>query len=411
MTDLRETTIIALSALRANRMRSSLTMLGVVIGVAAVIAMVSVGAGATQRISQQIQSIGSNLIIVMPGSLTSNGIRLGSGAGQSLTEDDAAAIREECPSVAAAAPIVRTGAQVMAGNNNWATVIYGTTPDYLLIRDYQISDGQAFGEPELDSAAKVALIGQTVAEQLFGTAEPVGKSFRIRNVPFTVSGVLAPKGQSPGGQDQDDVVIIPLSTAKRQVTGANMANARSVGSIMVQAISPKATATAVTEVQALLRQRHHTQQGQDDDFTVRNLSEMLEAQEASAQIMALLLGAIASVSLIVGGIGIMNIMLVSVTERTKEIGIRRALGARNADILTQFLVEAITLSALGGVVGIGLGAGASWIIARVSDWSVLLSPGAIVLAFTFSALVGMFFGWYPARKAAHLDPVVALRYE
>jgi putative ABC transport system permease protein len=402
---------IALRALRVNRLRSGLTMLGVIIGVAAVIAMVAVGSGATTRIQQQIQSIGSNIIMVLPGSITSNGIRLGSGASASLTEDDAKAILAECSAVAAAAPLVRGGAQVMYGNSNWATSIQGTTPDYLLIRDITLSSGQPFTDQDVDSATKVALLGQTVVRNLFGDSDPVGQTIRIKNVPFTVAGVLTAKGQSPFGQDQDDVVIIPISSAKRGVLGINRANARAVGVIMVQAAAPNQMDEAQREIEGLLRQRHHIAADQEDDFTVRNLSEVFEAQEGSARVMALLLGAIASVSLIVGGIGIMNIMLVSVTERTREIGLRLAVGAKTHDIMSQFLVEAGALSVMGGAVGILVGVAASVLISRLAGWSTLISPQAVVLASLFSALVGVLFGYYPARKAALLDPIEALRYE
>jgi putative ABC transport system permease protein len=309
------------------------------------------------------------------------------------------------------APTVRGGAQLMFGNSNWATSIQGTTPDYLAIRDLSVANGRAFTDQDVESAAKVALLGPTVAKNLFGDGDPVGQVIRIKNAPFTVSGVLAAKGQSPTGQDQDDVVIVPISTAKREVTGASRANARSVGSLMVQAASANLMDEAQIEIGALLRQRHHIQAGQDDDFTVRNLSEVFDAQEGSAQVMALLLGAIASVSLIVGGIGIMNIMLVSVTERTREIGLRLAVGGKARDIMSQFLVEAVTLSVLGGIIGILIGVGASTLISHFAQWSTLISPTAIVLAFVFSALVGVSFGYYPARKAALLDPIEALRYE
>ena len=402
---------IALRALRVNRLRSALTMLGIIIGVAAVIAMVAIGSGATARIEEQIQSIGSNIIIVLSGSLTSGGIRLGSGASVSLTEDDAKAIAAECPAVAAVAPTVRGGAQVVFGNSNWATSIQGTTPDYLLIRDLSVKSGRPFTAQDVDAAAKVVLLGQTVVQNLFGDSDPVDQVIRIKNVPLTVVGVLTPKGQSPTGQDQDDVVLIPISTAKRDVLGAGRANARSVGALMVQAAGSNLMNEAQLEIANLLRQRHRLQPGQDDDFTVRNLSEVFDAQESSARVMSLLLGAIASVSLIVGGIGIMNIMLVSVTERTREIGLRLAVGGKTRDIMSQFLVEAVTLSVLGGIVGILLGVGASALISHFAQWSTLISPTAIVLAFVFSALVGVSFGYYPARKAAFLDPIEALRYE
>jgi len=402
---------IALNAVLVNRMRSALSILGITIGVAAVIAMIAVGSGATARIQDQIRSIGSNLILVVPGSLTTSGIRLGSGANVTLTEDDARAIKTECPAVATVAPVVRGSAQVMAENNNWATSIQGTTPDYLTIRDLSALKGRPLMTQDVDSAARVAVLGQTVVKNLFGEAEPVTEVIRIKNVPFTVVGVLTPKGQSPSGQDQDDVILIPISTAKRDVLGVSHANARSVSSLLVQAANSQLIQQAQDEIEPLLRQRHRLEQNQENDFTIQNLSEIFAAQEGSAQVMSLLLGAIASVSLLVGGIGIMNIMLVSVTERTREIGLRRALGAKTSDILSQFLVESITLSALGGLAGIGIGLFASYLISYFAQWSTLVSAASIVLAFAFSALVGVSFGYYPARKAAMLNPIDALRYE
>ena len=402
---------IALRALTVNRTRSALTMLGIIIGVAAVIAMVGVGAGATARIQAQIQSIGSNLIMVSPGSLSSNGVRLGSGAMASLTEDDATAIAAECPSVSAVSPTVRGGVQVVYGNSNWATNAQGVTPDYMTIRDATMLYGQFFTAEDVDAAAKVAVLGETVAQNLFGDSDPTGQVVIIKNVPFTVAGVLTPKGQSPTGQDQDDVILLPISTAMQKVIGVNKANARAVSSLMVQAIGPQAMDQALQEVTALLRERHRILPGLDDDFTVRNLTEVFAAQETSAQVMSILLGAIASVSLIVGGIGIMNIMLVSVTERTREIGLRQAVGAKTRDILSQFLVEAVTLSLLGGIIGIVVGLTASLLISHFAQWSTKVSPLSVLMAFVFSALVGVFFGYYPARKAAFLDPIEALRYE
>ncbi len=402
---------IALRALRVNRMRSALTMLGIIIGVAAVIAMVAVGSGATARIEQQIQSIGSNLIIVSPGSVSSNGVRLGSGQTVTLTEDDAKAIAADCPSVAVVAPTVRGNVQVVYGSNNWATSVQGVTPDYMTIRDYSMMYGDFFTDQDVEAASKVAVLGETVVQNLFGNADPTGQVVIIKNVPFTVDGVLTPKGQSPTGQDQDDVILLPLSTAKQKVLGTNKANAKAVSSLMVQSTGPQTMDQAQNEIEGLLRERHRLQPGQDDDFTIRNLTEVFSAQETSARVMSILLGAIASVSLIVGGIGIMNIMLVSVTERTREIGLRQAVGAKTRDILSQFLVEAVTLSLLGGVVGIVLGLTASLLISHFAGWSTLVSPMSILMAFIFSALVGVFFGYYPARKAAYLDPIDALRYE
>ena len=401
---------IAFSALRINKMRSALTMLGVVIGVAAVIAMVAVGSGAQGRIKEQIASIGSNLIIVLSGSITSSGIRMGTGYAQTLTMDDAAAIPRDCDAAALACPVVRSGAQVVYGDNNWGTQIQGTSPDYLAVRDMRIQEGQAFTTQDVDGATKVALLGRTVVDNLFFGEDPVGKVIRIRAVPFTVVGTLVAKGQSPTGQDQDDVILIPITTAKKKVLGTSQANYAAVGSILVQAREGR-TKEVEDQIRVLLRQRHRLQPNDEDDFTIRNLEEVFKAQETSANVMSMLLAAIASVSLIVGGIGIMNIMLVSVTERTREIGLRQAVGAKPRDILGQFLVEAVTLSLAGGAVGILLGVSASMLISHFAGWSVLLSPSAIAMAFLFSAFVGVFFGFYPARKAAYMDPIEALRYE
>jgi len=402
---------IALRALQVNRTRSALTMLGIIIGVAAVIAMVGVGAGATERIQAQIQSIGSNLIIVLPGSISSNGVRLGSGGVATLTTDDAKAIADECPSVALTAPTVRGGVQVVYGSNNWATIVQGVTPDYMTLRDYTMMSGQFFTTQDVDASAKLAVLGETVAENLFGDSDPTGQVVIVKNVPFTVSGVLTPKGQSPTGQDQDDVILLPISTATQKVLGVNKANAKAVGSVMVQAINPQAIDQAIQEMDALLRERHRILPGLEDDFSVRNLTEVFAAQESSAQVMAVLLGAIASVSLIVGGIGIMNIMLVSVTERTREIGLRLAVGAKRRDILSQFLVEAATLSLAGGVIGILVGVATSLAISYFAQWTTDIGVMAVAVSFLFSALVGVFFGYYPARTAAFLNPIEALRYE
>jgi len=386
-------------------------MLGIIIGVSAVIAMMAVGAGARERIAEQIRSIGSNVIIILSGSTTSGGIRLGSGSVLTLTEDDAMAIAREVPAVEAAAPTMRGTAQVVFGNQNWSTVIQGATPEYLVVREWPVVSGRDITSQDVDGAAKVVLLGQTVAGNIFGDSDPLGEIIRIKKVPFTVVGVLAAKGQSAWGQDQDDIVVIPLSTAKRKVLGVSQANARSVGAIIVRAKGPEWMDEAVEQMTVLLRQRHRLQPGQEDDFTVRNLSEVFAAQEESARTMSLLLGAIASVSLLVGGIGIMNIMLVSVTERTREIGIRMAVGARERDILTQFLIEAVTLALIGGIVGIALGVGGSALLSFLAQWETLIAPQAILLAFLFSTVVGVFFGYYPARKAASLDPIEALRYE
>jgi putative ABC transport system permease protein len=402
---------VALRALRVNKLRSALTMLGIIIGVAAVIAMVGVGAGAQARVAEQIQSLGSNLIIVLSGSTTSGGIRLGQGSQLTITEEDSLAIAREIPAVQAAAPSMRGTAQVVYGNLNWATGIQGVTPDYAEAREWGVTSGRFLTIEDLDGATKVALLGQTTAENLFGDLDPLGQIIRIKKVPFTVVGVLDRKGQNSWGQDQDDIVIIPLTTAKKKVLGVSQANARSVGSISVKIRAGENMIEAEDQMRALLRQRHRLQPYQDDDFTLRNLSEILQTQEESSKVMTYLLAAIASVSLLVGGIGIMNIMLVSVTERTREIGLRMAVGARGRDILLQFLVEAVTLSLIGGIIGIALGVVSSQAISEFAEWRTQLPLGAVVMAFGFAAAVGVFFGFYPARKAARLDPIEALRYE
>jgi putative ABC transport system permease protein len=402
---------IAFRALTMNKLRSALTMLGIVIGVASVIATVSIGSGATQRIQDQIASIGSNIIIITPGSTSSSGVRLGTGNAVTLSEADAKDIPAQCPDVALAAPYVRGGAQVVTGNNNWATTIYGVTPDYLTVRQLSVADGAEFTQQDVDSANKVAVLGQTPVNNLFNGADPIGQTIRIKQVLFTVVAVLTPKGQSAQGQDQDDVILMPISTAKRQVVGAKSANSDAVDTIMMQAKSAAQIQAAQDEAEALLRQRHHLQTSDADDFSIRNLQELFAAQEASSSIMALMLAAVASVSLVVGGIGIMNIMLISVRERTREIGLRQAIGAKTRDILTQFLVEAITLSIAGGFAGVLLGIGVSALISRLAGWTTSVGPGAVALAVLFSALVGIGFGYYPARKAAFLDPIEALRSE
>jgi putative ABC transport system permease protein len=402
---------VALRALRVNKLRSALTMLGIIIGVGAVIAMVGVGAGAQARVQEQIQSLGSNLIIVLSGSTTAGGIRMGQGSQLTITEEDSVAIAREIPAVQASAPSMRGSAQVVYGNLNWGTGIQGVTPDYSEVREWGVAAGRFISSEDLDGATKVALLGQTTATNLFGEADPLGQIIRIKKVPFTVIGVLDRKGQNSWGQDQDDVVVIPLTTAKKKVLGVSQANARSVGAISVKIRPGEDMVEAENQMRALLRQRHRLQPYQDDDFTIRNLSEILQTQEESSKVMTYLLAAIASVSLLVGGIGIMNIMLVSVTERTREIGLRMAVGARGKDILLQFLVEAVTLSLIGGVIGIAIGLGGSQAISQFAEWRTQVPAEAILMAFGFAAAVGVFFGFYPARKAARLDPIEALRYE
>jgi putative ABC transport system permease protein len=402
---------VALKALRVNKLRTALTMLGMVIGVAAVIAMLAVGSGAQERVREQLAALGSNLMLILPGSTTTSGVRLGAGAAQTLTEEDAQAIALEVPGVVAAAPLLRGSGQVVAGNVNWATQYFGTTNDYLVARDWPLASGRGFEPAEIASSGKVALIGQTTAQQLFGDADPIDQVVRVRKVPLTIVGVLARKGQNSFGQDQDDVLLMPVSTARNRVLGQAQGRLKRVNVINVKTAEGADMKQVEEDIKALLRQRQRVQPGAEDPFTVRNLTEILQAQEAASRVLTLLLGAVASVSLLVGGIGIMNIMLVSVTERTREIGLRMAVGARGLDILRQFLVEAITLSMLGGLAGIALGVGASFAVGQFAGWRTDVTPESIVLAVGFSAAVGVFFGFYPARKAARLLPIEALRYE
>ena len=402
---------IALRALAVNKLRSALTMLGIVIGVGAVIVMIAVGGGAHARVEEQIRALGSNLLLVTPGSTTSGGARMGFGSGSTLTEDDVAAINREIPE-ALAAPALRGSAQVIWGNSNWSTQVFGVTPEYLEVRQWPLASGRTFEAGEMAGAAKVALIGATVAKQLFGSADPLDQSIRVKRVPFTVIGVLDVKGQSLMGTDQDDLILVPIKTARSRVLGtASAARNRTIGTIWVKAADGVGTRVVEDQVRALLRQRHRIQAGADDDFSLRNLQEVMAAQEASSRVLALLLAAVASVSLLVGGIGIMNIMLVSVTERTREIGLRMAVGARTRDILGQFLVEAVTLSLIGGLAGVALGIGTSVLIAELAGWRIVLSAHAVGLAVAFAFVIGVFFGFYPARKAARLNPVEALRFE
>jgi putative ABC transport system permease protein len=402
---------IALRSLRVNKLRSALTMLGIIIGVGAVIAMVAVGAGASARVAEQIQSLGSNLIIVLSGSVNTAGVRVGQGSQLTITEDDSAAIAREIQAVQVSAPTVRGNAQVVFGNLNWYTGIQGVSADYFEARDWAVATGRPIGPEDVDGATKVVLLGQTTAVNLFGDLDPLGEIVRIKKVPFTVIGLLDRKGQNSWGQDQDDVAVIPISTAKKKVLGKSNSNPRAVGAISVKIRAGEDVSEAEVQLRELLRQRHRLQPYQDDDFNVRNLSEILQTQEESSKVMTYLLAAIASVSLLVGGIGIMNIMLVSVTERTREIGLRMAVGARGRDILSQFLIEAVTLSLIGGVIGIAAGLGGAEALSYFAEWRTLVAPGAIALAFGFAAAVGVFFGFYPARKAARLDPIEALRYE
>ena len=406
-----ESVRIAVRALRVNKLRSALTMLGIIIGVGAVIAMVGVGAGAQESVAERIESLGSNLIVATSGSLTSSGARLGQGTQYTLTEDDSAAVAREIPAVQVAAPSLKGKGQVVSGNLNWSTDIYGVTEDYLEARDWPLVAGRFLGPEDVDGATKVAVLGQTTALNLFGDANPLGQIVRIQKVPFTVIGLLDEKGESSYGWDQDDVVMIPLSTAKTKVLGTSQANPRSVRKIEIKIRPGEDLTEAEAQIRTLLRQRHRLQPGNDDNFKLGNLTDVLEAKEQAAQVMTYLLAAIASVSLLVGGIGIMNIMLVSVTERTREIGLRLAVGASDWDILLQFLVEAVTLAVIGGVVGIAAGLAGSRAISYFAEWRTLVMPDTIAVAFGFAAAIGIFFGFYPAKKAARLDPIEALRYE
>lgn len=409
MMGLLETAKISLRSLWANKMRSGLAILGVIIGVGAVIAMIAVGRGASLQIESHISSMGSNILIIVPGTTTSGGVRMGAGTQQSLSLDDAIAIEKECSAVSRVSPELSGVAQVVYGNRNWSTGVKGTTEGMMDVHNWSVSSGRFLTDQDVRSSTKVAVIGETVAYELFGNANPVGEIIRIKKVPFQVVGVLAPKGQSAFGSDQDDVIFVPVTTAQKRLFGTPFP--RMVRRISVKARDAESIYLAQEQITALLRQRHRIGPNQDDDFTVRNLTQAMEAAQQSTQAMTLLLGAIASVSLLVGGIGIMNIMLVSVTERTREIGIRMAVGARPRDIRLQFLIEAFLLSVIGGMAGIALGALLSQTLVLLFDWSTSISPSSILLAFGFSGFVGVFFGFYPAYKASLMDPIEALRYE
>ncbi len=398
----------AWQAMGANRLRSFLTMLGMIIGVGAVILMLAIGQGVRAQVESSIASMGSNLFIILSGSTTSGGVRMGGGATPTLTLADAQAI-EELPGISAIAPSAPGTAQLVYGSNNWSTQVIGTTPSYLDVRDWELASGAPFTDSDVRSATRVALLGQTVVQNLFGDEDPTGKTIRIKNSPYLVLGVLASKGQSLDGRDQDDTVLIPVTTAQRKLFGTQFAGA--VRFMMAQAESAAVMPAVEKAMTDLLHQRHHIREGEDDDFSIRNLTALMNTAATTAEVMSLMLGAIASISLVVGGIGIMNIMLVSVTERTREIGIRMAIGARGKDVLMQFLLEAIMISLIGCLIGVLLGVGGSLLVSKLAGLNVIVTPVSIVMAFGVATSIGVFFGWYPARKASLLKPIDALRYQ
>jgi putative ABC transport system permease protein len=401
----------AFRSLKSNTMRSVLTTLGIIIGVAAVIIMVSVGNGAKQEINAMIDKLGANIMMVMPGHSFGRGVSGGAGSLPTLTEDDAWAIQNEISIVKLVAPFVRGSAQLISGNLNWSTTVQGVTNDFFGAREWDLTRGRLFSPEEINGSSKVVILGETVSENLFPNQDPLGQNIRINRVPFTVIGLLEPKGQAGFGGDQDDTVIIPLTTAKKRVLGGRELAGNLVGGIYVKAKSAEVVTETEERVTALLRQRHRIAPNKDDDFRVRNMAEFMNARADSSKALSLLLMAVASISLIVGGIGIMNIMLVSVTERTREIGLRMAVGATGGNIMSQFLIESIVLSLIGGILGVILGVGGSFAMSAYSQWEAIINPQSILLAFSFSAAVGIFFGFYPAHKASLLDPIEALRHE
>lgn len=404
--NLREVIRVALRALARNKMRTILTMLGIIIGVAAVICTVAIGQGAGQQVQRQIQDLGTNMLIIFAGSVNSGGVRMGSQATKTLTADDAEAIMQHVPSIVAISPGLGAGVQIVNGNQNWATRADGASAEYFQIRNWPVVEGSAFSKRDVDSASNVCVIGKTVATQIFGDDDPVGKVVRVEKIPFRVLGLLATKGQSTFGQDQDDTIIMPYTTLQKKIVGISW-----LQTITAEVDTQADIPVAQQQIAELLRQRHRLRSSADDDFIIRSPDELAQMAGAITRILTLLLGSIASVSLLVGGIGIMNIMLVSVTERTREIGVRMAVGATEEDVQRQFLSEAVVLSSLGGVIGIALGMAASILVSSALHWPTVVSPLSVLIAVFFSAAVGIFFGYYPARKAARLDPIEALRYE
>ena len=398
---------VATRSILRNKMRTLLTMLGIIIGVGAVIVMVAVGQGAQSQIESQIENLGTNLIIVTPSASSQGGVSRGAGTFNRLKVEDAEKIRRESPLLSAVSPVILAPAQAIGGQSNWRTIVQGVATDYQTIRDWSLESGAFFGQSDVTSMRKVAVIGTTVASALFPDEDPIGQQIRLRNVPFRIVGVLAEKGQGANGSDQDDLVLAPYTTVKNRLAGR-----MHIAQILASTPLPEDIPAAQTDISAILREAHRLAEWEEDDFAVRNQTDLAEAAKGTTEVMTLLLAAIASISLLVGGIGIMNIMLVSVTERTREIGLRKAVGARRRDILWQFLVEAMMLSLIGGVLGIALGAtGAQIITALIDDFRSVVTPQAVVLATTFSAAVGLFFGIYPARRASLLNPIDALRYE
>jgi len=396
----------AWKALQRNVSRSLLTMLGIIIGVGAVIASMAIGSGAQAAVLKQIESLGANLVIITPGSITTGGVSLGSGSRTTLKLDDINAIAANVPEIAGVAPYSQTSAQVVAGSANWYTVIGGTNPDWLSVGNWNLAQGAFFSKQDVSRVAKVAVLGSTVAANLFPAGGAVGSTVVIKSVPFRVLGVLQSKGQTGFGRDQDDVIIVPITTHQERLTGQTWVN-----SIMISAAAPETVAGVIDATERLLRLEHHLAPSDADDFTIRNIANVQQVREATVQTQALLLAAVAVVSLLVGGIGIMNIMLVSVTERTREIGLRMAVGGKGRDILLQFLIEALTMACAGGLIGVGMGIGISFLVSMLGKWPTVISPFSVFLGFVSAALTGVVFGFYPARRAAALDPIEALRYE